>query len=137
MAQNRTQPQQSESTEAAVPTGFRAIGPEEREAAEPTKTEPTMRSLRRILGDGVLDIFPDGMTDLVDQAHAYWQQHPEKWLEAEYDTALERDDSFALMRAYAECAGQYGYTIRQDKTAEPHVLRFRVTKRRGSGSDDN
>jgi hypothetical protein len=99
------------------------------------KTEPTMRALRRILGDDVLDIFPEGLTETVDDFYAVHSENEAKWDEVELDTQQERDDTLALMRAYAECAGEKGYTIRQDRTTAPSVLRFRVTDRRGSKSD--
>jgi len=103
-------------------------------AAQPESqaVEPTMRALRRILGEDVLDIFPEGFTDLIDGLYEAHSQDSEKWSEAEYDSADERNDALALMRAYAECAGETGYTIRQDRTASAETLRFRVIPRKGS-----
>jgi hypothetical protein len=40
------------------------------------------------------------------------------------------------MRAYAECADDPGYTIRQDRTTGASVLRVRVITRKGSGKTD-
>jgi hypothetical protein len=96
------------------------------------KVEPTMRKLRRILGDEILDIFPEGLIDAVDQLHDAWRADPEPWAELDFETEAERDDALDLMRAYAECAGDKGYTIRTDPDTEPTVARFRVTTRRGS-----
>ena len=111
---------------------------DEKAKAQPVsggKTEPTMRSLRRILGDDVLDIFPEGLIETVDDFYEAHQENEQLWSELSLDSADERNDLLALMRAYAECAGEKGYTVRQDRTAPPAVLKFRVTDRRGSKSD--
>ena len=100
------------------------------------KVEPTMRALRRILGDDVLDIFPEGLAENVDALYEAHTKESDQWAEIPLDTVQERDDLLALMRAYAECANHDGYTIRQDRTAEPTVLRVRVTTRKGSGKPD-
>jgi hypothetical protein len=95
-------------------------------------TETTMHALRRILGDGVLDIFPDGLIETVDQLFTLHADNISHWAEVPFDTEQERDDALKLMRAYAECADDPGYTIRTDKSAELNELRFRVVVRRGS-----
>lgn len=108
--------------------------------AQPTGTgavEPTMRALRRILGDVVLDIFPAGITENVDELFDLCQEDSEFWAEVECESVQERNDLLALMRAYAECAGEKGYTIRQDRTADADVLRCRVVTRKGSGRDSD
>lgn len=99
-------------------------------------TEPTMRALRRILGDGVLDVFPDGIIKNTDALYELHKADPAAWAEITMDSPAERDDLLKLMRAYAECAGETGYTIRQDRLAEPHMLRIRVVPRKGSGKAD-
>lgn len=91
-----------------------------------------MRALRRILGDEVLDVFPEGFTELVDALYDICKDDKDKWIDAAYGTASERNDALALMRAYAECADVSGYTIRTDRDAEPNELRFRVVTRKGS-----
>jgi hypothetical protein len=99
------------------------------------KVEPTMRALRRIIGDTVLEIFPEGFPEMVDNFYNIHTANPDKWDIVELGDEDERDDLLKLMRAYAECAGDKGYTVRQDRTADPSVLRFRVTVRRGTKED--
>ena len=118
-------------------SGLRLVAPQAAVARAAKRVEPTMRKLRRILGDEILDIFPDGLIKAVDSLHEAWQADPKKWAELDFETVDERDDALDLMRAYAECAGDKGYTIRTDSEAEPLVARFRVTTRRGSGKADS
>ena len=96
------------------------------------KVEPSMRKYCRIMETDPAELFPDGFTDLVDQLFAAHTADPEGWAEAEYESEQERDDSLDLLRLYAECAGEKGYTIRVDYDTDPTVARFRVTTRRGS-----
>jgi hypothetical protein len=108
--------------------------------AQPSATgvvEPTMRAMRRILGDSVLDIFPAGIAKNVDELFDICSEDTEFWAEIQCESVTERNDLLALMRAYAECAGEKGYTIRQDRTAPAHVLRTRVIPRKGSGKDSD
>ncbi len=106
--------------------------PDARAVAVAKAREPQMRALRRILGEVVLGIFPQGLIDSVEKAYVHWQEHPEGYLVTEFDTAQERDDSLAVMRAYCECAGTKGYTIRTETDSPPNVLVWRVQTRRGS-----
>lgn len=98
--------------------------------------ESSMHALRRILGDEVLDIFPDGIIETADALFEAHGKDTNAWAEVQFDDADERNDALALMRAYAECADDPGYTIRQDRSTEPDVLRFRVVVRKGSGGDE-
>lgn len=98
--------------------------------------EMSMHALRRILGDEVLDIFPEGIIETTDELFKLHSQDKEAYAFVTFETARDRDDALALMRAYAECADDPGYTIRTDRDTEPNELRFRVTLRKGSGSGE-
>jgi hypothetical protein len=109
----------------------------ERSRARTTEIrEPSMHAMRRILGDEVLDLFPDGIVETCDELFKLHKEDTDQWAEVRFDSAADRNDALALMRAYAECADDPGYTIRQDKATDPDVLRFRVTVRKGSGSEE-
>lgn len=137
MPETRTQPLPDEAANLIEGLeGFSAVRKPRARKPEQVKVEPTMRALRRILGDDVLNIFPEGLTEQVDKLYQFCSEDAELWPEIEFDTESERNDTLALMRAYAECAGTTGYTVRQDRTTEPNVLRFRVTNRRGSGTSE-
>ena len=116
-------------------SGLRLVAPQAAVARAARRAEPTMRKLRRILGDEILDIFPDGLIEAVDALHVAWQADPKPWAELDFESEDERDDALDLMRAYAECAQDKGYTIRTDSDSEPTTARFRVTTRRGAGKD--
>jgi hypothetical protein len=98
--------------------------------------ETSMHALRRILGDEVLDVFPEGIVDTTDALFEEHAKNKDAWADVTFETASDRNDALALLRAYAECADDPGYTIRQDRTTEPNVLRFRVVVRKGSGGDE-
>jgi hypothetical protein len=101
--------------------------------AERAKKDPLMRALRNILGDVVLDIFPQPLRDAVDKAYTFWREHPDSFLDTTFASVEEKFDSLTVMRAYADCAGENGYTIRTDAHADPLVLSWRVQNRRGAG----
>ena len=105
---------------------------EQRTAARYAKKEPTMRALRRILGDGVLAIFPPDLMTSVDKAFRHWQEHPDSFLVTPFDTEQERDDTLLVLRAYAECAGEDGYTVYTEAAPEANVLHWRVQTRKGT-----
>jgi hypothetical protein len=104
---------------------------------EAVKVEPTMRALRRILGEDVLDFFPIGIVDNTDRLYDLCAENADFWAEIKCESVAERNDLLALMRAYAECARTNGYTVRQDRTAGDTVLRCRVIPRKGSGNADS
>ena len=86
------------------------------------KVEPAFQALRRILGDSVLEIFPIQLRQAVDQSYMVWQQNPDTYLVTEFDTVEEMDDALFLMRAYAQIAGEKGYSIRTvDPDAAPEL----------------
>ncbi len=109
------------------------VGKEERPAIKKQSREAQMRALRRILGDTVLDIFPKPFIAAVEKAYQHWLDHPDSYLVSEFDSQRERDDSLTVMRAYAECAGELGYTVRTQASEEPNVLLWRVQTRRRIG----
>lgn len=102
-----------------------------RKAAE--KREPTMRGLRRILGDVVLDVFPEELINAVDTGYKVWVDNPDSYIPTEFASEQDKNDSLHVMRAYAECAGEHGYTIRVLADPDPLLLLWRVTNRRGHG----
>lgn len=106
----------------------------DREAAE--KKEPQMAALRRIFGDGVLDIFPKELREAVDNCYKFWQEHPDSYINTPFDTADELRDSLIAMRAYAECADNGGYTIRTLAKPDPALLTWRAQNRRVVRSKD-
>lgn len=105
----------------------------EREAAEPK--EPQMAALRRIFGDGVLDIFPPELREAVDNCYKFWQANPDSYINTQFDTADELRDSLIAMRAYAECADNGGYTIRTLSKPDPTLLTWRAQNRRTVNRD--
>jgi hypothetical protein len=127
----------SESGFASLLGGAKAVQKQRAKPAGSGVTEPTMRALRRILGDDVLDIFPEGLPNQVDELFDVCMENADFWAEVECESVQERNDLLALMKAYAECAGEKGYTVRQDRTADSDVLRCRVVPRKGSGSDSD
>jgi hypothetical protein len=99
--------------------------------------EPQMRALRRILGDQVLDIFPQGLMDSVEGGYKFWETHVDSYIVTAFESEQDRDDALAVMRAYAECAGEDGYTIATQNVGEKHELTWRTQKRRGSATTDD
>lgn len=100
----------------------------EKAAAEPK--EPQMAALRRIFGDVVLSIFPRELRDAVDNCYRFWEEHPDSYINTQFDTAEELRDSLIAMRAYAECADGGGYTIRTLSKEDPTLLTWRAQNRR-------
>jgi hypothetical protein len=94
-----------------------------------------MSALRRILGDGVLDIFPTALMDAVDRAYAIWQENPDSYLPTSFDSEQDKADSLTVMRAYCECAPKGPWTIRTLSQDDPCLLMWRVQTRRGSKDD--
>jgi hypothetical protein len=103
----------------------------EKKAAE--KREPVMRGLRRILGDSVLDIFPQPLMASVDAAYKVWLANPDSYIPTKFDTEQSKLDALHVMRAYAECADDGGYTIRSLADPDPCMLIWRAQNRRGHG----
>jgi len=102
--------------------------------------EPQIHLLRRVLGDVVYDIFPSPFIDAVEAGYTFWQNHPSSYLDTLFDSADEKDDTLAVMRAYAEIAGQdgEGYTIATRTHEDPAMLVWRAqTRRKHKGRDDN
>jgi hypothetical protein len=97
------------------------------------KKEPQMRALRRILGHNVLDVFPLGIIQAVDASYKFWLENPDSFLDTPFESEAEKDDALLVMRAYAECADDGGYSIRTVKTDDPCLLSWRAQNRRGSG----
>lgn len=100
----------------------------ERTATEPREAQ--MAALRRIFGDGVLEIFPKELREAVDNCYAFWQAHPDSYINTMFDTPDELRDSLIAMRAYAECADGGGYTIRTLSKPDPCLLTWRAQNRR-------
>ncbi len=88
--------------------------------------EPTMRALRRILGDSVLDVFPEDLIKAVDSAYDFWRNTPDSYLITDFGSETEKADALAVMRAYSECAGDKGYTIRVLADDDPRRLVWRA-----------
>lgn len=91
--------------------------------------EPQMAALRRILGDGVMGIFPLGIIQAVDKGYEFYLANPDSFLDTPFANEAEKDDALTVMRAYAECAPNGGYTIRTTKVDDPATLSWRTTKR--------
>lgn len=137
MSENKTpqEPGNAPAPHVAALSAAQSVRAEKAARSQSEKIEPTMRALRRILGDYVLEVFPEGFCEAIDGLFKVHAEDADMWAVAEYGNRQERDDALKLMRAYAECAGDKGYTIRQDKETDAEVLRFRVVVRRGSNSD--
>lgn len=108
----------------------------EKKAQVSQKREPQMAALRRILGDGVLGVFPLGIMQAVDRSYQFWRDNPDSFLDTPFDTEQEKADALTVMRAYAECAPNGPYTIRTVTVDDPLVLSWRAQNRRGA-KDDN
>lgn len=108
---------------------MRTVRRESRRAAKPSN-EPQMRALRRILGDVVMEIFPPDLMKSVDAVHARWLTHPDEYHEADFDSIEDMNNALVVMRAYAECADNGGYTIRTVDPEKWPVLTWRAQKRR-------
>lgn len=93
-------------------------------------TEPQMRSLRRILGDSVLDIIPFDVREAVDAVHAFGKANPEAFQYTPFESAEEKESALTIMRAYAEMAGEKGYTVYSQADEDPALLVWKVTDRR-------
>lgn len=89
-----------------------------------------MRSLRRILGDAIMDVFPDGLVTAVDDAYKFWLATPDSYLITDFDSEQDKQDSLTVMRAYADCADDGGYTIRTLADEDPRRLVWRAQTRR-------
>jgi hypothetical protein len=98
------------------------------------KALPQMRRLRNILGDAVLEIIPEGLREAVDGVYVWGQTNPDTFQVTQFDTAEEVQGTLELMRAYAEMAWDYGYTIYTKDDIDPAKLIWKVTDRRGSKS---
>jgi hypothetical protein len=92
---------------------------------------PLMRSLRNILGDGVLEIFPLAMRESVDAVYKFWVDHPDSYQVTPFESEEEKEEALIVMRAYAECAWDTGYTIRVVSDDDPSRLVWRAQNRRG------
>lgn len=101
------------------------------------KAEPQMRALRRIFGDSVLEIIPKDIRDAVDMVHAYNKIEKDTFQVTPFDTAEDRDNALLSMRAYAEMAGDKGYTIYTKDDVNPAQLVWKVTDRRGTKYADS
>lgn len=101
-----------------------------------TTREPQMRALVRILGPGVRDIFPEQFRQAVEQGYQFWKDNNDSYLAVPFDTEQEKDDCLTVMRAYAECAGDKGYTIATRNGDDPLTLLWRAQDRRVIGGDD-
>ena|SRR6266851_4617544 len=99
------------------------------------KTEATMAGLRRILGDQVLDVFPQALADAVDRAYRIWKDNPDSYLPTPFDTPQDKADSLFVMRAYAECSPHGPYTIRTLQDPDECLLVWRAQTRRGHKDD--
>jgi hypothetical protein len=97
------------------------------------KREPQMAALRRILGNNVLDIFPLELIQAVDASYKFWLENPDSFLDTPFETVEEKNDALLIMRAYAECADDGGYSIRTVTMEDPLLLSWRAQNRRGSG----
>jgi hypothetical protein len=98
------------------------------------KAEPLMRSLRRIYGDSVLEIIPQDVRDAVDMVFAYGQIEKDTFQVTDFDTPEDRNNALISMRAYAEMAGDVGYTVYTKDSENAAQLVWKVTARRGSNA---
>lgn len=115
---------------AALAASEAVDAPKRKVAAGPV--EPQMRGLVRILGDQVLDIFPPVLRDVVDELYRFHQEHPDSYQKTRFDSAEERDNTLAVIRAYGDCAPNGPYTIRTLADNDPRMLVWRPQDRRGS-----
>jgi len=132
-------PEESKMLEQAIEGGQRLVAmrlaqgktftPPRKTQKQETK-EPQMRALRRILGDSVLEIIPEGVRSAVDASYKFWQEHPDSYQDTPMDSAQEREDALLVMRAYAEMAGDDGYTIRTVNDEDPAKFYWRAQNRR-------
>lgn len=108
-------------------------------AKEAVYREPQIKALLRILGEDVLNIFPTNFTAAVEQGYQFWQTHPDSYIDTDFDTAQERNDTLIVMRAYAEIAGpeHEGYTIATKNEGPDSLLVWRAQPRRKHNRKDS
>lgn len=99
------------------------------------KQEPQFRALCRILGWIPSEVLPADLCEAVDVVYEWGKQNPDTFQCTPFDTPDERNDALTVMRAYAECPGDTGYTIYTKTDADPCMLVWKVTRRRGSKAD--
>lgn len=129
-------PAKSGSHLGSAITGAETTTRPSRQRASTPVREPSMHALRRILGDEVLDIFPEGIVETTDELFKLHSNDKSAYAWVVFESEADRNDALALMRAYAECADDPGYTIRQDTATAANELRFRVVVRKGSSDSD-
>lgn len=96
-----------------------------------------MRKLRRILGDDVLNIIPITVRYAVDTVYKFSKINPEAFQYTPFDSEQDKLDSLDTMRAYAEMAGDNGYTIYVQADQDPSLLIWKVSERRTRKSRDS
>jgi hypothetical protein len=99
------------------------------------RVEPEFRALCRILGWKPNEVLPAELCEAVDAVYEWGQHNPDTFQCTPFDTAQERDDALTVMRAYAECPGDVGYTIYTKVDKDPSMLIWKVTRRRGHRDD--
>ena len=60
----------------------------------------------------------------------FGKANPEAFQYTPFDSEQEKDDAATIMRAYAEMAGDKGYTIYSQADENPALLVWKVTDRR-------
>jgi hypothetical protein len=128
-------PQKQKAPETVIPFGKtspRHPSTTIRETAESQWREPQIHLLYRVLGESVVDIFPEVFVKSVEAGYLFWVNNPSSYLETLFEDELERDDTLAIMRAYAEIAGEdhEGYTIATRSHEDPAMLVWRAQTRR-------
>ncbi len=89
-----------------------------------------MRKLRRILGEHVLELIPAEVREAVDTVYRFGKVNPEAFQYTPFDSPDQKDNALETMRAYAEMAGDNGYTIYVQADEDPDLLIWKVTDRR-------
>jgi hypothetical protein len=94
--------------------------------------EPQMKALCRILGINIRELIPAELCDAIDQVYAYNQIQKDTFQSTPFETEADKEDFLYLARAYAETAGEKGYTIFTKTVEEPEICVWKVTDRRGT-----
>lgn len=94
-----------------------------------------MRAVCRILGINIRELIPADLCDAIDSIYVFNKVNKDTFQSTPFESEAEKEDFLFLARAYAECAGEKGYTIFTKTVKEPEICVWKVTDRRGTRTE--